>query len=245
MNSDLQHLIKLQDLDLAAERARRRIAELPSAQQALEARVADKTAAVAAVKERTSAGQAARREIDKALAVVQGRLSKFKDQLMEVKTNKEYQAMQKEMAVAEREVRSHEDRILERMEEAEALAVDLKAAEAALKAEQAAVAGDQQKLDAERRALEAEIERLMAERATVVSSLSRPALALFEQLAQRRKGHAMSEARNGLCMECHVKLRPQVFNEARRNDSLIQCDSCSRILYFVPTVAPGASAQPS
>ena len=42
-------------------------------------------------------------------------------------------------------------------------------------------------------------------------------------------------------MECHVKLRPQIFNEVRRNDSLIQCDSCSRILYHVPAARP---AQP-
>jgi predicted nucleic acid-binding Zn-ribbon protein len=245
MNSDLQHLIKLQDLDLAAERAHRRIADLPGAQQALEARIADRTAAVAAIKERMAAGQAARREIDKTLAVIQGRLSKYKEQLMEVKTNKEYQAMQKEMAVAEREVRSHEDRILERMEEAEVLAAELKTAESSLSAERADVARDQQALDAERKALEGQIEQLTAERLTVVSGLSRPAIALFEQLAQRRKGHAMSEARNGLCMECHVKLRPQIFNEARRNDSLIQCDNCSRILYFIPTAAPGATAQPS
>src|SRR5205085_9430105 len=100
MHADLQRLIKLQDLDLAAEAARKRIAEIPLAQQALDARVAAKNAVVAAVKDRIAQAQNARREIEKDLAVVQGRLSKFKGQLMEVKTNKEYQAMQKEMAVA-------------------------------------------------------------------------------------------------------------------------------------------------
>ena len=53
---------------------------------------------------------------------MQARLSKYKEQLMEVKTNKEYQAMQKEISVAEQAVRAHEDRLLERMEEAETLA---------------------------------------------------------------------------------------------------------------------------
>src|SRR6186997_3300719 len=115
MHSDLQHLIELQDLDLAAERARRRIAEVPVAQQALDIRVAEKNAAVAAVKARIAADQTIRREVEKELAAVQSRLSKFKGQLMEVKTNKEYQAMQKEMAVAEHEVRSHEDRLLDHM----------------------------------------------------------------------------------------------------------------------------------
>src|SRR3954470_12511542 len=134
MHQDLQHLIKLQDLDLAADRARRRIAELPAAQQVLEARVAEKSAALNAVKERISAGQAARREVEKELAVVQGRLSKYKGQLMEVKTNKEYQAMQHEIAAAEQGVREHEDRLLDRMEEQETLAAELKASDAALKA---------------------------------------------------------------------------------------------------------------
>ena len=52
----------------------------------------------------------------------------------------------------------------------------------------------------------------------------------------------MAEARDGLCTVCHVRLRPQVFNEVRRNDGIIQCDSCTRILYFVPAAPPAASA---
>ena len=245
MHQDLQHLIKLQDLDLAAERARRRIAELPAAQQVLEARVAEKSAAVNAVKERIAAGQAARREVEKELAVVQGRLSKYKGQLMEVKTNKEYQAMQKEMAVAEHEVRAHEDTLLEHMEQAETFAAEFKTAESALKAEQAEVGREQKLLDAERGVLEQELAKLSAARGELVGQLSREALMLFERIAHGRKGVAVAEARDGLCTVCHVRLRPQVFNDVRRNDTLTQCDSCTRILYFVPAAAPGTTAQPS
>jgi predicted nucleic acid-binding Zn-ribbon protein len=243
MNSDLQHLIKLQDLDLAAERARRRIADVPTAQQALEARLAARAADVTSVKDRIAAAQASRREIEKELAMVQGRLSKFKDQLMEVKTNKEYQAMQKEMAVAERDVRSHEDKLLDHMELAETSAAELKAAEQALKAEQAEVAAEQKTLDARHVELEQEIARLSGERQSVVGSLSKEVLSLFERVAHGRRGVAVAEAKDGLCTVCHVRLRPQVFNDARRNDSIIQCESCTRILYYVPP-AP-AAAQPS
>ena len=76
---------------------------------------------------------------------------------MEVKTNKEYQAMQKEMATAEHEVRAHEDKLLEHMELAEAFAAELKQADAVLKTEQADVAGEQKVLDAERHDLQAEL----------------------------------------------------------------------------------------
>jgi predicted nucleic acid-binding Zn-ribbon protein len=242
MNSDLQHLIELQQLDLAAERARRRIEDIPVDQAALEARIAERTAALDAVKERISASQAARREIEKELAAVQTRLSKFKNQLMEVKTNKEYQAMQKEMSVAEEEISTQETRLLERMEEADVLAAELKAAERELKAEQAEVAGQRKTLDAERDAAEHELAQTNKERTAIAAQISAGALGLFEHVARHRRGQALSEARDGTCTQCHVRMRPQVFNEVRRNDSLIQCESCSRILYYVPGPASTVAA---
>jgi predicted nucleic acid-binding Zn-ribbon protein len=207
--------------------------------------VAEKSRALVVVKERIAVDQTARREVEKELAAVQGRLSKYKGQLMEVKTNKEYQAMQKEMAVAEQEVRGHEDKLLEHMEQAETFAVEVKAAEAALKSEQSEAAREQKLLEAERTALDQEITRLMGGRGELVARLSREALSLFERIAHGRKGVAVAEARDGLCTVCHVRLRPQVFNEVRRNDGLHQCDSCTRILYFVPAASPGEAAPPS
>lgn len=243
MNSDLQHLIQLQDLELAVERLRRRIGDLPAARAALETRVAERTNAVTTVRERLTANRAARHEIEKDLAAVQSRLSKYKDQLMSVKTNKEYQAMQTEISVAEQNVRGQEDRLLERMEETDTLAAELKSAEAALKAEQADVAREKQGLEAERATLDEEIRRTDTERQTVSSQLSAPALSLFQHVAKHRRGVALSEARDGHCTQCHVRLRPQVYNDVRRNESLIQCESCSRILYFVATTAPTTAPQ--
>jgi uncharacterized protein len=237
LNPDLQHLIQLQELDLAAERYRRRISDIPALQQALDARLAERNAALDGVKARIAACQAARREVEKDLAAVQTRLSKFKNQLMEVKTNKEYQAMQKEMSVAEQEISDHETRLLERMEEADGLALELKAAETALKSEQASVAQDRQALDTERTQGDRELQRISDDRTRIAGLVSRDVLTVFDRIAQSRKGLAMAEARDGLCSVCHVRLRPQVFNEARRNENLIHCDSCNRLLYFVPPPA--------
>jgi predicted nucleic acid-binding Zn-ribbon protein len=240
MLPDLERLVRLQQVESAADHARRRLDTLPLESQSLDARINDKQRIVDESKGRLTASQQARRDIEKELAVVQARLSKFKDQLMEVKTNKEYQAMQKEIATAEREVRSFEDRILERMEETEALQADVKRAEADLKQEQAEVAKARQELDAERVRTENEVERLRGERAAVVRELTAPAFSLFEHIARSRKV-AVVEAREGHCSFCHVRLRPQIFNEVRRNAALIQCDSCQRILYYA---GPPAAAQP-
>jgi predicted nucleic acid-binding Zn-ribbon protein len=242
MHPDLQHLIQLQELDNKADRLRKRIDEIPVAQAALDARLASHTGAVDAVKQRLAANQAARRDIDKDLAAVQTRLSKFKNQLMEVKTNKEYQAMQKEMSHAEEEVSAHETRMLERMEEADLLSAELKSADGALKAGQTVISAERGQLDAERVKDQEELEQTLAARGAVIQQLSPEALKIFERVAHGRKGIAMAEAREGLCVVCHVRLRPQVFNEVRRNDQLIQCESCTRILYFVPAPTPATQS---
>lgn len=245
VHPDLHHLIRLQQLDTEIESARRRIADIPGIQQALDEKLAEQSAAVAIIKQRLADSQTARREIEKEVAAIQSRLSKYKDQLMEVKTNKEYQAMQKEIATAEEGVRSHEDRILDRMEEADGLARELKAAEAELKRQQADVARERQALEEEAARLDRGTEETLASRASLARELTPPALALFEHVSRQRKGLAVAEARDGHCMVCHVRLRPQVFNEVRRNESLIQCDSCLRILYFAPAASQSAASQAS
>ena len=243
MLDDLKHLIHLQELDTAMDRCRRRIAEIPGVQQALEARAAERAAAVQAVKDRIAATATTRREIEKEVAAVQTRLSKYKDQLMAVKTNKEYQAMQHEIAAAEGLVRTHEDKLLDLMEVSEREAADLKTAETALKTDQAAIASEQKALGEESAAQEASLARLAAEREQLTAGISKEALGIFARVAHGRRGIAVAEARDGLCVECHVRLRPQVFNEVRRNEKLIQCDSCTRILFYVPP--PSAVSDPA
>jgi predicted nucleic acid-binding Zn-ribbon protein len=238
VNPDLQHLIQLQQLDTEIDGMRRRIAEIPALQEAMAVRLADQQAAVAAIRQRLADNQTARRDIEKDVAAVQTRLSRYKDQLMEVKTNKEYQAMQHEIATAQEGIRAHEDRILERMEEAEGLNAELKTAEAELKRQEAAVSAERTVLDAEAAALQKQADEKQAGRSAIAAHVSAAALRLFDHVARQRKGQALAEARDGICTVCHVRLRPQVFNEVRRNESLIQCESCLRILYFVPAAAP-------
>ena len=240
MNADLERVIALQRIDSAAHDAQRRLAEEPERLRAFDARVESARAAVAAAKERLAENQSARRSIEKDLAVHQGRLSKFRDQLMAVKTNVEYQAMQKEIEFAQHEVKAYEDKILEGMLEADDLTAAVKRAEAESAAEQKAVEADRKTFGAELTGVRESLERLTGERAELVRALSPPVLAMFELVARRRNGIAVAEAREGICTICHVRLRPQVFNNVRRNEDIVQCDSCQRILFFVPVAATAA-----
>jgi predicted nucleic acid-binding Zn-ribbon protein len=242
MLPDLERLIKLQQLDDFVERARRTVAEHPARVQALDNRLNSVRDELATARQRVADGQVARRALEKELATVQGRLSKFKDQLMEVKTNREYQAMQKEIEVAQQEVRAIEDRILERMVEADDLSAGVKQSERAQVAAQKEIEGERREMEAEVARLQDELQRSGSQRDAILAGLSPAVLATYQAVAAKRRGVAVAEARNGVCTICQVRLRPQVYNDILRNDSIVQCDSCQRILYSVaPAPSPDAS----
>jgi predicted nucleic acid-binding Zn-ribbon protein len=234
MNADLERVIALQHLDSAAHDAQRRLAGEPERARALEARLETAKQRVVDAKQRLAENQTRRREIEKEVAVHQGRLSKFREQAMAVKTNEEYHAVQKEIAYAQTEIKTLEDRVLEQMLEADDLSASVKRAEKELADEQKAAEAERKAIAAELSELKTSLERIAGERATIVSAIDPHVLNTFELVAKRRHGIGVAEARDGICTICHVRLRPQVFNTIRRNDAIIQCDSCNRILYFVP-----------
>ncbi len=249
MNADLERVIALQRLDSAAEAARKKLADEPEHEKALDARLEIATERVATAKAKLAENKNARGAIDKDVALHQGRLSKYREQAMAVKTNQEYHAIQHEIAHAQGEIKTHEDRMLERMLEADDLAATIKKAETDLAAEQKAIEADRKAMKAEHGELQAALERITAERAQIIGTLDKRVLLIFEQVSRKRNGVAVAEAKNGICTICHVRLRPQVFNSVRRNDSILQCDHCNRILFFVhaPAAAttPDASPQPA
>lgn len=242
MNADLERLIALQRIDTAADTARRTLADEPGHEKALDARLEAARQRLAAAKAKLADNQHGRRAVEKDVAVHQGRLSKFRETAMAVKTNQEYHAVQKEIGFAQGEIKTLEDRILEQMLEADELTSAFKKAEQDLASEQKAIDADRRAMTAEHAELLVAVDRMAGERAELVAALDKPLLSMFEQVARKRNGIAVAEARAGICTICHVRLRPQVFNTVRRNDSILQCDHCNRILYFVPV--PAASTTP-
>src|SRR6266478_369506 len=206
MNADLERVIALQRLDSAAEAARKKLADEPEHEKALDARLETATERVA--KAKLAENKNARGAIDKDVALHQGRLSKYREQAMAVKTNQEYHAIQHEIAHAQGEIKTHEDRMLERMIEADDLTATIKKAEADLAAEQKAIEADRKAMKAEHGELQAALERITGERAQIVGALDKQVLLTFEQVSRKRNGVAVAEAKNGICTICHVRLRP-------------------------------------
>lgn len=237
MSPALATLIALQRLDSAADAARKRLSELPAAEQALTAAMTSAQAAVEAVRGKLQDNHQARRALEKDVAAVDTRLNRFDDHKAAVKTNLEYTALLHEIATAKAEKEAIEEKVLLLMEAADGLAAQQKAAESELHARR--VEGDKARaaLGAERTGIEADLARLAHERAHEERGLEAPVLARYEQLLKQRRGVGVARMVGETCTACHVRLRPHVAQMVRRNDGIVPCDSCQRILYFEPPVA--------
>src|SRR3954470_11419942 len=190
MHADLERVIALQRLDTAASDARKKLAEGPEREKLFAERLEAAKARVADAKARLAENQDARRTIEKDVALHQGRLSKYREQAMAVKTNQEYHAIQHEIAHAQGEIKKHEDAMLERMVEADDLAATIKAADAQLSAEQKTIDADRKKAQAEDAEAQKSLDALTAQRAAIAAGVDKRLLATYESGVAKRQGIA-------------------------------------------------------
>jgi predicted nucleic acid-binding Zn-ribbon protein len=127
------------------------------------------------------------------------------------------------------------------MVEIDDLTAKVKTAEATLAKDKQSVAAQKTAIDAETAALTQALEAMTAERASIAASVPRDALATFDTMFRARKHLAVVKVVDGLCQGCRVRLRPHLFNQLRTGDQIIQCESCQRIVYYVPP--PKAEAE--
>ena len=237
MLADLEKLIQLQRAETELRQVENELTEIPERKTELETRLLQERTRLDAAKQGLAVSQKTRRQFESELQDLEAKRSKYKTQLMDVKTNKEYTAMLHEIEAAEREIRGREDQVLMEMEKAEQLSAEIKSEEAAFKAVEEASRREGRGLDEKTSALRQQVARLTGDRDAVAATVSPSALELFHRIAKLR-GSAVAEVKDATCQLCHLKLRLQMFVELKHNDAVIQCPSCSRILYFEPAPTP-------
>lgn len=242
MNPDLEKLVRLHAAETELKRVEAELAELPVKRREIEERLARDRGRLDAARAELEASQKARKQNETAVADLEARRSKYKGQLMEVKTNKEYTAMLHEIEGVERDIKAREDLILEEMEKAEALQAAVKSEEADFKAVEAEAKREQSGFDQAASRLQASAEKLRGERAAVAASVPGEMLELYARVAKQR-GSGVAEARDGMCQACHVRMRVQVWVEVKKNVQITQCESCSRIYFYEPP-PPTVVAEP-
>jgi len=234
MNSELQHLKELQEVDSRIGQLRAEIAALPKEVAAIEAKLAGSKSKVESAQTQLKADETARRKHESDIKDQQEKISKYRDQSLKVKTNQEYKALLSEIEHAESEIRKLEDKILEIMVAADTRKETLKQAEVALKADAAENEKEKEHARQQTAEDEKELAELTTQRNELRSGVADDTLRHYDRVLKLRGSAIAAVHDNQMCSVCRVILRPQVYQDVMKGEQILACDSCQRILYFVP-----------
>jgi hypothetical protein len=233
MPTDLEKLVELQKVDLELARLNAQLAAIPKTIARIEAQLASALKRVDDARNVIKAGETAKRQHEQEIQSLNEKILKFRGQSSSIKNNEQYKALLSEIAHAEGEIAGYEEKILEVMMTADSLQSQRAAAEAALNAESAEV--ERQKLET---AKLGDVDRAAAAQAKARSTelrkdVDETLLATYDRILKSR-GYAVAEVLEGRCTACHVSLRPQVMSNIRAAQEIVHCDSCGRLLYYLP-----------
>lgn len=157
-------------------------------------------------------------------------IARSETNMKEIKTNKEFQAVGREITAARKQVADLEEQLLQKISQIEELSGDLaaKKSQCGELAENSAqrIAAKQAEIDKIQSDIDADIVR----RESVTKGIPASLVKKFTILREQRRGQALAIARDGHCMGCNMQLPPQLYNNLYKNEELLACPHCQRIL---------------
>jgi predicted nucleic acid-binding Zn-ribbon protein len=236
----IENLVKLQALDLDRARLNQEIRSLPAEIAQAQAALAAAERQSAETSDALSREEALRTRLERETATHRQKAARFRVQIDSVTTPEQAQAIEHEIQFETSEadrLEAEEYTSLERTETQEAALAQSRARVESLAGQLEAV---RLRTAARQKELADEIAALDLTRGTVRSAIDTEWLARFDRLSSSR-GTGIARADNQQCTGCRMGVRPQVWNQLREGE-LLTCDSCSRLLYWDPAMAPTPKA---
>jgi predicted nucleic acid-binding Zn-ribbon protein len=232
LKEQLKRLIELQQIDLQILEKKNKIGEIPSQIVREELPLKEALTALEAVKQQCAYLEKKRRDKETEIDDINEKIKKIKTRITDIKTNKEYQAHLKEIESAERERYTVEDEILALMEEIEGASQEISLKDSRLQEKKKAMEELKRQLEGEVAEAEKELLPLQEKRSNLVITIEDDIYKEYVKLMESCHGMAVTEAKAEVCQGCHMNIPPQLFVEIKKNEQLINCPQCRRILFF-------------
>ena len=232
MAPDIELLLNLQSLDEKILALKREIAALPKHIAEIETVLVGHQRQLNADEAALSGNQKERKKLEGDVRALEEKISKLNNQMLDAKTNNQYNAFKHEIEYCNEQIGKHEDRILNLMSESEPLEENVKAAHASLAAEQQQV--NKEKEEARKRSAkdERELAVCLAKRKNIAAALKPQLVSRYERLRKKHRGAVVAEGVAGRCSACQISMRPQLFQDLKQANEPLVCENCGRLLYY-------------
>lgn len=232
IQEQIKSLIELQKVDSEIHELQKELSGFPALKKAAETEFEKKKAALKSAEDQQKARQLDQKKKEGDLAAAEEKIAKLSSQLYQLKTNKEYQAMDMEIKGLKADKSLVEEdilRLFDAVEDAKKIVAQEKERLAGEEKKHSAESAVIQKREAEIKAMLTELE---SKRSAHLPGVEKRLLSQYDRILKGRDGLALVPVRNNSCGGCHMELPPQMVNEVQMQDKIFFCESCARILYW-------------
>ena len=233
-NGQLKLLIEIQEKDSRILEIAAKQKSLPDLLSSLKVNLDKAQAEYASASEESDNANKERRTFEGELKGAEDKIKKLKERIPEIKKNTEYQALLKEINTVEKEKSDIEEKILILLEKLDTLKEVKTREEQVVKEEEIKFSEQKKKVEDENNLLTEKLKVIEAEKGSITAQIDAKLLAEYSRLIVTKRGQAVVSIQDEHCMGCHIRIPPQIFSQIRKNDKIISCLSCQRILYWTP-----------
>ncbi|MGZ3580332.1 MAG: zinc ribbon domain-containing protein [Syntrophales bacterium] len=232
MKEQLSYLIELQKLDLIIGKIIGKKGELPDKMALMDEGFAASAKTVEECKKKFEELNKLQSEREEKLRKGIDILKKTKDRLLEVKTNKEYQAILKEIETIENKNSEIEDEIISGLDEIDHMRTEVRAKEKDFETHRSQYENEKEKMGKEIIQLDHDLHDAEKRTDALRKQIRDELLKRYETIKGRRNGVAVALVWKEVCGGCHMNIPPQMYNELQWSSDLFTCPNCNRIIYW-------------
>lgn len=225
-------LVELQGLDSHILKIEEELNSIPERLMKLESDFNDKSANLKKHEDNAKTLQLKRKEKEGELQTKEEIIKKYTSQMYQVKTNKEYTALQEEIGRVKADNSLIEEAILKIFDQVDAENKEVSEQKELLKKEDAAMREEKKRLDADALRMKADADRLKAQRSELAAKIDQKILAKYERILANKDGLAVVPVVGESCQGCFAHMPAQVINEVKMKASIVCCENCTRMLYI-------------